>query len=106
MLLLLLGDSQLLLFIYNLGWGIWSGLERFGKAGRGKGGLISTSACFLTGGGGGGGALGTDFSTQLSHFPNISLFPKVLNLKSFSNSWGNSYSKFVILDITFHFTNG
>ena len=64
-----------------------------GGAGRGKGGS-DIYFCVLFD----WGAPETDVSTQLSHFPNISLFPRVLNLKSFSNSWGNSYSKFVILD--------
>ena len=41
-------------------------------------------------------------STQIWDFPNISLFPKILSLKSF----GNSYTNFVILDITFRFTWG
>ena len=45
-------------------------------------------------------------STQIWDFPNISLFPKILSLKSFGNSWGNSYTKFAILDITFHFACG
>ena len=29
-------------------------------------------------------------STKLRHFLDISFFPKILSLKSFSNSWGNS----------------
>ena len=32
-------------------------------------------------------------STQIWDFPNISLFPKILSLKSLSNSWDNSYAK-------------
>ena len=43
-------------------------------------------------------------STQIWDFPNISLFRKILSLKSFGNSWGNSYTKFAILDIMFRFT--
>ena len=42
-------------------------------------------------------------STQISYFHNISLFPKIPSLKSFGNSWGNSYTKFAILDIKFCF---
>ena len=45
-------------------------------------------------------------STQIWDFPNIFLFPKILSLKLFGNSWGNSYTKFAILDITFCFTCG
>ena len=45
-------------------------------------------------------------SAQICDFPNISLFPKILILKSFGNAWGNLYTKFAILDITFHFTCG
>ena len=37
-------------------------------------------------------------------FPNISLFPRFLSLMSFGNSWGNSYIKFLILNIKFRFT--
>ena len=53
----------------------------------------------------GDGALGY-VSTQIWDAPNISLFPKILSLKSFGNSWGNLYTKFSILDITFRFTCG
>ena len=35
-------------------------------------------------------------------FSKMFLFPKILSLKSF----GNSYTKFAILDITYHFTCG
>ena len=45
-------------------------------------------------------------STQIWDFPNISLLPKIPRLKLFTNSWGNLYTKFAILDITFHFTCG
>ena len=41
-------------------------------------------------------------STKIWDFANISLFPKILSLKSF----GNSYTKFAILGITFRFTCG
>ena len=47
-----------------------------------------------------------DVSTQIWDFVNISLFPKVLSLKSFDNSGGNSYPKCAIIDITFRFTCG
>ena len=42
--------------------------------------------------------------TQFWDFTNISLFPR--NLKSFGNSWGNLYIRFLILDIEFRFTWG
>ena len=47
-----------------------------------------------------------DVSTQIWDFVNISLFPKVLSLKSFDKSWGNSHPKCAIIDITFRFTCG
>ena len=45
-------------------------------------------------------------STHIWYFSNISKFPKILNLKSFGNSWANSCTKFVMLDIKYHFTCG
>ena len=49
-------------------------------------------------------------STQIWHFFNISQFRKILSLKSFGNfsgnSWGNSFTKFVILDVKYRFTCG
>ena len=41
-----------------------------------------------------------------SKFNIFVIFPYFLSLKSFGNSWGNSYTKFAILDITFRFTCG
>ena len=43
-------------------------------------------------------------STQNFNFSNPSWFLKILNLKWFFNSWGNSCTKFVILDIKYRFT--
>ena len=40
-------------------------------------------------------------SMRISHFSNISLFPKILSLKSFGNPWGNSYTKFATGNITY-----
>ena len=45
-------------------------------------------------------------STIIWDFPNIFFIPKVLILMLFSNSWGNSCTKFAILDILFRFTCG
>ena len=45
-------------------------------------------------------------STQVWHFFIISSFPKILSLKFLEYSWGNPYTKFAILNITFHFTRG
>ena len=81
---------------YNPGQGIWSGMGRSSKTGRGKKSLISTFACFSA----------ENVSTQIWDFPNISLFPKILSLMSFGSLWGNSYTKFAILDITFRFACG
>ena len=50
-------------------------------------------------------ALGYE-STQIWDFRNISLFSKILILKSFGNLWGNSYTKFAVLDTSFRFTCG
>ena len=43
---------------------------------------------------------------QIWDFPIISLFPNILRLKSSGKSWGNSCTKFIILDITSRFTCG
>ena len=51
--------------------------------------------------GGGDWALGY-VCAQIWDFPNISLFPRILSLKLF----GNSYTKFALVDITFRFTCG
>ena len=45
-------------------------------------------------------------SSKVSDIRNIFLFPKILSLNSFGHSWGNSYTKISILDITFRFTCG
>ena len=45
-------------------------------------------------------------SIYISHFSNISKFPKILSPKSFSNSFSNSCTKFVMLDIKYCFTCG
>ena len=39
-------------------------------------------------------------------FPDLSNFPKILSLKSFGNSWGNSYVPALLLIITLRFTWG
>ena len=46
----------------------------------------------------------TYVSTQIWDYLNISLFPKILSVKSFGNSRGNWCTKFAILVITFCFT--
>ena len=53
----------------------------------------------------GGWALGF-VSIQIWEFFNVSLFPEILSLKSFCNSWGSSYTKFIVLDIKFRFNCG
>ena len=51
------------------------------------------------------GRLGTRLCPHVVlRFPNISLFPKILSLKSFDISWNISFIKFPILDIKFRFT--
>ena len=46
-------------------------------------------------------------STQIWDFSSSSYFSKIPNLKLFDNWWGNSYTKFAILDIkcSFSFEN-
>ena len=95
---------------YNPGRVIWVRVERSSEAGRVKGSFISTFAYFFLilpkfRFWSGGWALGY-VSTRIWDFPNISLFPMILSLKSFGNSWGNSYTNFAILDTTFRFTCG
>ena len=92
---------------YNPGQNIWNKIGKSSKTIKDKKSLISTFACFLT-------AIakvwflegrpdtGRHVSTQIWYFLSISLFPKIPSLKSFGHSWGNSYTKFAILDITFH----
>ena len=41
-------------------------------------------------------------SSKSRDFPDFSLFPKSLSLKSFGNSWGNSYTPYLLLIIVFH----
>ena len=43
-------------------------------------------------------------STQFWDFPNISQFPKIQSLQAFSNSWGDSYTNFTVLEIDSRFT--
>ena len=60
-------------------------------------GSISTFARFLTAIAGfnfwGDWALGYAFS-QIWDFPNVCLYPKILSVRSFGNSFGNSHTKF------------
>ena len=44
-------------------------------------------------------------SMKFWDFPNISLFPKILSLKSFGHSWGNSYLLCLLLIITLRFSS-
>ena len=43
-------------------------------------------------------------SSQIWDFPKLFLFPNILTLKAFSNSWDNSYTEFLLLVTTFRFT--
>ena len=45
-------------------------------------------------------------STHVSPFSNISSIFKIIRLKSFRKSWGNSCTKFVMPDIKYNFTCG
>ena len=84
--------------LYSPGRGIWGGMVRSGGAGR-VGGVVFglLLPCLLSGG---DWVLGY-VSTEIWDLRDISLFPKILSLKSFGNSWGNSCTKFAILDTTF-----
>ena len=42
-------------------------------------------------------------SIQFWHFLIVSINPQILIFKLFSNSWGNSYTKFIVIDIKFRF---
>ena len=79
-------------------------MEKSSKTGQEKKGMVSTFKCFLTAIAKfnfSKGDLSLPYvSTQIWDFLNISSFSKILSLKSF----GNSYTKFPILDITFPFT--
>ena len=87
---------------------IWNKIEKSSKIGHDKKSLMSTFACVLT------TIAKVKFckgdwalvyvSTLIWDFSNISWFSKILSLKSFTNSWGNSYTKFAILDFKFCFT--
>ena len=44
--------------------------------------------------------------TKFWKFPEISLFPKILRLNSFGNSWGNLYLQHLVIIILLHFTCG
>ena len=79
---------------YNPGQGICHKIEKSSKTGQVKKSLISTFAYFWA----------AIASTQKWDFPDISLFPKIQSLKSFGNSWDNSYTKFTVLDTMFRFT--
>ena len=46
------------------------------------------------------------YSNTFPDFPDFSLFPKIVSLKSFSNSRGNSYTPCLLLIIAFYFTCG
>ena len=93
---------------YNPGQNIWNKVEKSSKTGQE---MFDIYFCIFFDCycqsviSGGDWALGCDF-IQIWDFPNISLFPKMLSLKLSGNSWGNSYTKFTILDIKFHFTCG
>ena len=45
-------------------------------------------------------------SVKFRHFPNISVFSKILSLISFSNSWGNSYIQCLSVIMVHCFTCG
>ena len=45
-------------------------------------------------------------SMRFSHFSGFSYFPKILSLKSFRNSWGNSYIPCLYVIVTYRFTCG
>ena len=45
-------------------------------------------------------------SKHLKDFFEISLFPKILSIKLFGNSWGNLYIHFLVIIIWFRYTYG
>ena len=87
---------------------IWIKIGKSSKTGQEKKSFISTFACFLLllpkfNFWKGEWTLGYGF-TEIWDVLNIFLFSKILSLKLFGNSWGNSYTKSEILDIMFCFT--
>ena len=94
---------------YNPGQNICNKIEKFSKTGQDKKSLISAFGVFRV------LLLKFNFwkenwdlsyaSTKILDFLNLSLFPKILSLMSFGNSWGSSDTKFAILDITNPFTS-
>ena len=101
-----------LLSFYNPEQDIWNKIEKSSKTGQDKKSLIPTFAfdCYckslISGKEAGHKAVSTQIwvlKFEIWDFLNISLFNKILSLKSFSNLWGNLYTKCAILDIMFHF---
>ena len=95
---------------YNLGQNIWNKMEKSSKSGQEKKSLVSVLTCFLTAIAKiylVAGRLGATLCVHpILRFFFYFLFPKNLSLKSFGNSWNNSYTKFAMLDIKFRFTCG
>ena len=85
---------------YNPGQSIWNKLEKFNKTEQDKRKFdiyfLLVFYCHCQ---------SLYLSTQIWDFSSISEFTRVLNLwtslKMFGNLWGNSYTKFVILDLKF-----
>ena len=96
--------------IYNPSQNIWHKLKKYNKIGQDFKNVISNFACFwqllsISNFWKEGWPIGC-ISTQSWHFSNISKFPKIPSLKLFVNSWDNSCTKFVMLDIKYRFTGG
>ena len=100
------------LHVYNPWQNIWNKIEKYSETGQDKESLISTFTCFwllepkFNFWKGDWETVWAHVSTKIGSFPNSSVFPMILSLRLFGNSWGNSYTKFDIPDITFRFTNG
>ena len=95
---------------HNPSQNIWHKLKKYSKTGQDVKNVISNFVCFLTAIVNVSllkGRLGTSLRLHhIWHFSNISWFRKILSLKSFSNSFGNLYTKFVMLDIKYRLNCG
>ena len=93
-----ISSNTIIIYNYNPGQNIWHKVKKYSKNGQNIKNVISNFVCFWQ--------LFSAFnfwkvdwaldcvSTHIWHFSNISSFPKILSLKSFGNSWGNSCNNY------------
>ena len=93
------------MILYDPRKNIWKREKKSSKIGQDQRNSISGFAYFLS------ASAKVEFlegkmSPWLCLHPNLRFFQYFLSFKSFGNSWGYSYTKLVILDISFRFTCG